>query len=82
MTVAAVKEKLHDYIDHANDKTVKAIYAFVENAIEKQDDIFNEEMMNILNERRENYLSGKSKTYTLEESIKNISKHRKKKNGL
>ncbi len=78
MTVAAVKEKLHDYIDHADEERVKIFYSFVENEMNKQDNIFDDEMMRILNERSENYLTGKSKTFTVEESMENIRKHRKK----
>ena len=83
MTVAAVKEKLHEYIDHADDKKVQAIADFVENEIEHVDNIFDDEMMAVLRERRANYLSGKSRTYTVEESMEHIRAHRaQKKNGL
>jgi predicted transcriptional regulator len=34
MTLSAVKEKLHNYIDHADDKKVKAMFTLLENDIE------------------------------------------------
>jgi hypothetical protein len=33
MTIAAIREKLHDYINVADDDKVKAIYTLVENQI-------------------------------------------------
>ncbi len=83
MTVAAVKEKLHQYIDHADDKKVQAIAAFVENDIEHNYNIFDDEMMAVLKERRANYLSGKSRTFTVEESMENARNYiARKKNGI
>ena len=34
MTVAKVREKLHEFIDHADDKKVKAMFTLLENEIE------------------------------------------------
>ena len=83
MTVAIVKEKLHKYIEHADGKKVKALYAYVANEMEHENNIFDAEMMAVLNERSNDYLSGKSKTFTREESMKDINEFRKKlKNGL
>lgn len=78
MTLAAVKEKLHSYIDHADDKKLKAIYTLLERDIEAGD-VIDEKMMKELDKRWEKYSSGKSKTYTLEESMKEIAKHRNSK---
>ena len=39
MTLAPVKEKLHEYIDHADDKKVKAMYTLLENEIEQDYDL-------------------------------------------
>ncbi|MCF8450042.1 MAG: hypothetical protein K9G49_09260 [Taibaiella sp.] len=75
MTLAAVKEKLHSYIDHADDKKLKAIYTLLQNDMETTD-LIDEKMMKELDKRWENYSTGKSKTYTLEESMKEIKKHR------
>jgi len=83
MTVAIVKEKLHKYIERADGKKIKALYAYVANEMEHENNIFDAEMMAVLDERSNDYLSGKSKTFTREESMKDINEFRKKlKNGL
>jgi len=79
MTDAAVKEKLHDYIEHADNKRLQVFYSFVESEMEQKDNIFDDEMMRVLGERRANYLSGKSKASTLEESMKRLNNYRKAK---
>jgi len=83
MTPAAVKEKLHSYIDHADDKKVKAMYALVESDIEP-DYEFTDADLEELDGRRDNYLSGKSKSIPLDESKKNLDRYiaNKKKNAL
>jgi hypothetical protein len=35
MTIAAIREKLHDFVNTADDKNVKAIYTVVEELTEK-----------------------------------------------
>ncbi len=83
MTDTAVKEKLHDYIEHADAKKLKVFYSFVENEMEQNDNIFDDEMMRVLDERRANYLSGKSKASSLEETMERLHNYRMaKKNGL
>ncbi len=74
MTIAAVKEKLHEYIDHADDKKVKAIFTLVENDIE-QDYEFTDGEMAELDRRWDDYLSGKSKSYTLEGAKEKLNKY-------
>jgi uncharacterized membrane protein YheB (UPF0754 family) len=77
MTVTAIKEKLHSYIEHADDKKLKAIYTLLENEVNA--DIADEKLIEELDRRWDNYLSGASKTYTIDESIKEIKKHRNSK---
>jgi hypothetical protein len=36
MTLATLREKLHEYIDHAGDKKVKAIFTLVANDMEHE----------------------------------------------
>jgi len=78
MTTTVVREKLHDYINHADDKKLKARYTLLESEIDA-DDAIDEKMMKELDKRWDNYSSGKSKTYTLEESMKKIKKDRSSK---
>ena len=83
MTLAAVKEKLHSYIDHADDKKVKAMYTLVESDIEP-DYEFTDADMEELDRRRDDYLSGKSKSIPLEEHKKKLDRYiaNKKKNAV
>lgn len=70
MNTIEIREKLLHYIETANSKKLKAIYAIVEEEIAEtndhwQDDGFNEEL-----QKRENaYLSGTSKAYNLDETL-------------
>ena len=60
-----------------HDKKLKAIYTLLENDMD--DVAIDEKMMKELDKRWDNHTSGKSKTYTLEESMKKIKKHRSSK---
>ncbi len=75
MTFDSVKDKLHDYIEHADQNKVMAIYTLVCNEMETYA-IYDEATLNSLEATRDNMLSGKEKTYTLEQTIANIRKHR------
>jgi hypothetical protein len=75
MTIADVRKKLHDYIEQADDERLKVFYALFENDINTESAI-DEGLVKELDKRWESYSSGKSKTYTLEESKEQIKKHR------
>jgi hypothetical protein len=75
MTFDSVKDKLHDYIEHADQNKVMAIYTLVCNEM-KSYAIYDEATLNSLEATRDNMFSGKEKTYTLEQTIANIRKHR------
>ncbi len=79
MTFDTVKHKLHDYIDHADQSKVMAIYTLVSSEIETP--VYDEATLNMLEATRNNMLSGKEKTYTLEQTIENIRRHRSN-NGI
>jgi hypothetical protein len=74
MVLATVKEKLHEYIDHADEKKIKAIYTLVENEIENRSYLYDEETLNILRKTSSDYFSGKTKGHPLEESMNRIRK--------
>ena len=80
MTVAAAKDKLHDIIDHADEEKVFELLLLFENN-DNNVPVYDEETLNILRKRSEQYLSGKSKNYTVEESMERIKKHRQQ-NGI
>lgn len=71
MKTIDIRQKLHRYIETAQDKKVKAIYAMVEEEIQETNSYWNNpEFLAELKRRDEEYLTGKSKTYTLEEALK------------
>jgi len=81
MSTAAIRQKLHSYLEVADDKKVKAIYAIMENDIEKSGITYTDEVKKELDRRYINYKSGKAKIITSEESrkrVRNILKASKK----
>ena len=77
MNYNAVKEKVHDLIEHAGEDKVMAVYALLSNN-GSSGMIYDESTVKMLEETRDNMLSGKEKTYTLEQTIENLRKHRNK----
>lgn len=70
MKTADIRHKLHHYIETAQDKKVKAIFAMVEDEIEETYDHWNDEKFVAELQRRENaYLNGSAKTFTLKQSV-------------
>jgi len=68
MSTAEIKQKLHEYIDTAEDKKIKAIYALLEN--EMIDEFtYTDEQKKELDRRYDDYMNGIGKTYTREEVI-------------
>ena len=76
MTVAAAKEKLHDIIDHADENKVFELLLLIEDSNADKDYVYTEDTLRLLRERSEEYRSEKVQTYTLEESLERIKKHR------
>ncbi len=69
-----MREKLHHYIDIAEENKLQAIYTLLENEIDWH---YSSELIDMLSERRDNHLQGKSKSYTLAESV-NLIRNQKK----
>ncbi len=68
MTTAAIREKLHEYINIADDNQVKAVYSIFEDQIaEKYDQWEDKEFLNELNQRTKDFESGKVKGIAWEE---------------
>jgi len=75
MEVSFLREKLHDYINVADEQHLNAIFTLVEDNIpEISNDIYNKEMMEMLYARRENHKNGASKSYSLEGSFNLVTK--------
>ncbi len=73
MSTVSIRQKLHSYLEVADDKKVKAIYAIMENEIEKSALEYTDEIKKELDSRYANYKNGKSKMITPEESRKRIN---------
>ena len=75
MSTADIRQKFHNYIETAQDKKLKAIFAMVEEEIEENYSHWKDEtFVAEINRREKNYLKGKTKTYTIEESIARAKK--------
>lgn len=78
MTPTALRERLHAYIDHADEKKVKAIYTLVENEIEEPGYTYDDATINMLEERREEYLKSNAPGLTIEGSMDHVKKELRK----
>ncbi|MDR3693092.1 addiction module protein [Mucilaginibacter sp.] len=68
MRTTQIKQQLHDYIDSAEDKKLKAIYTLVEDDISEGYQ-FSDEQKKELDRRYDDYVNGIGKTYTWEETV-------------
>ncbi len=73
MNTATIRQKLHNYLEVANDKKVKAIYTIVEEAIEEATE-YSDEFKAELDRRYAAYEDGSEKPVTAAESKKRIQK--------
>lgn len=79
MTTTTIRQKLHRYIETAQDKKIKAIFAIVEDDIEETYDHWNDDAFVAELKRRESsYIEGTSKTYSLEQIVKKTNQGLKK----
>ncbi|RYU86224.1 hypothetical protein EWM62_18635 [Mucilaginibacter terrigena] len=77
MTTAAIREKLHDYINIADDEKVKAIYTLVEGQIVPGHHWASEEEFEAdMDERYRRYQEGIDQSHTLDE-VKAFMEERK-----
>jgi hypothetical protein len=68
MSITQLKQQLHDYIDSAEDKKLKAIYTLLENDITDKFPLTVAQRKE-LDRRYDNYVAGVGKTYTWEETV-------------
>lgn len=66
MSIAEIREQLHEYINLANDKDVASVFSFIETKSVASHS-FSEEELNEFYRRREKYMNGESKGYSVEE---------------
>lgn len=74
MDTASIRQQLHNYLEVADDRKVKAIYTMMENEIKESTFEYSKELKADLDERYEAYKSGKEKLVTATESKKRINK--------
>lgn len=67
MNTLSIRKKLHQYIETAQDKKVKAIYTMIENEIDESESQWPDELLEELNKRAEDFESDKVKGRTWEE---------------
>ncbi len=68
MNSTEIRQKLHHYIEIAQDKKLKAIYTIVEDEIEKPLNPWDDpEFVDLVERREQSYLNGTAKTYSWEE---------------
>jgi hypothetical protein len=67
------RQKLHEYIDIADDEKVNALFVILESDNDNSYQ-YSAEDLNTFYERRERYLKGEGKSYSVEESFHKIRK--------
>jgi hypothetical protein len=70
----SLRDKLHQYIDVADEQKLQAIYTLLEDEINWG---FGKEDIEQFHQRRQNHLDGTSQSYTAEESL-NAARQQKK----
>lgn len=68
MTTAAIRKKLTDYLQFADDKKVKAIFTMVEDDINTQENELDASFLKELEQRSRTFANGTAKMYTWEET--------------
>ncbi|SEP21886.1 addiction module protein [Mucilaginibacter sp. AW1-7] len=77
METEVIRERLQEYIRFAEDKKVRAIYTMVESEIKMDIDLWeDEDFLNEINARVDDYESGKVQGISWEEVKKRARNHR------
>ena len=69
----SLKEKLHLYIETADEQKLQAIYTLLEEEINRS---YSKEDIELFHQRRQNYLQDPGESYTAENSLSAIRKPR------
>jgi hypothetical protein len=79
MKTEELREKLHNYIETAHERKLKAIYTMVEEEIDETDNLWkNEAFIDELERRKEGYLSRTKKTFSFKETMAGVNEAIKK----
>jgi Putative addiction module component len=74
MTTLAIRQQLHNYLEVADDKKIKAFYTMMEAEIKESAVEYTNELKAELDKRYADYKSGKAKMVTAAESKRRIAK--------
>jgi len=74
MSVTEIRQKLHNYLEIAGDKKIKAIYTMMEDEIEESVTEYSDEFKRELERRTEAYKNGSEPLISASESKKRIEK--------
>jgi putative addiction module component (TIGR02574 family) len=78
MSTAELKQKLQQYIETGDEKLLKLMYAVAREYNDEENEYEIDDVeIQMLEERWENYKSGKSKTYSWDEVKESIRKNKK-----
>jgi len=80
MTVIAMRKKLTEYLQTADEKDVKAVFTFVEDKVETEGYDIDAETFKELRRRTKSFLNGSAKMYTLDDAKKIARERFKAKN--
>lgn len=75
MKPTQIREKLHQYINKVDEKKLEAIYTIFEGDMEGSY-TYSKEEIEMFYQRRKNYLNGKGKDYSVEESVSKVRQKR------
>ncbi len=81
MTTLAIRKKLTDYLQVADDNKVKAIYTMVADEINTAENDWDEKFAKELKNRSRGFINGTAKTYSWEETKEAAIKKVKSKKG-
>lgn len=70
MTTTAMKKKITDYLETADNKKVRAMYAMIEDEVGTGNNDWDEEFFEELERRSKSFEDGTAKMYTWEETQK------------
>lgn len=73
MTTTVLRQRLHSYLEVADDKKIKAIYAIMEEQIDAFDEEYSDAFKTELDSRYAAYKNGRAEVVTAGESKKRIS---------
>jgi uncharacterized protein (DUF2336 family) len=73
-TAASLRDKLHQYIDVADEQKLQAIYVLLEDDIDHK---YSSSEIDMFHERRDSHLNEDSESYSVDESLKAVRKQKK-----